>query len=225
MATYCKLGDTDVFVTYSFGSSKKETIKIKNAPIRVETKTLVKNVPLSEQIEGQLYNVNYTLTRPNYAETVTDTQVYRGKITGVGVNTSAEVGYSANNNWRYEFYITAQGFGTLSYYNEPRRLLVSNAFGNPHGEITINWISPINNQESVCTIEIYYENNRIYYDEGVCPLSYEVTCKEECPPGTTKCFSSNYPGYCCLPCEPTKQSIIGIKNIVKSINKEPVTYG
>lgn len=225
MTTYCNLGDTDVFVVYSFGSGEQKTIKIRNAPIRIETQIFVRSVPPSEQIEGQLYNVNYTVTRPNYAETVTGTSVFRGKITGAGVNTSAEVGYSANNNWRYEFYITAQGYGELTYYDVPINIFLSNAFGNPHGEIKINWIAPLNNQESICTIETYYQDRRIYYDEGDCPLSYEVTCKQKCPPGTTKCLSTNYPGYCCLPCEPTKQSIISIKNMVKSINKEPVSYG
>lgn len=218
MTIYCKLGDTDVFITYNFSDSKPKTIKIKNAPIRVETQTLVRNVPPSEQIVGQLYNVNYTLTRPGYAETVTDTQVYRAKITGAGVNADPALGYTANNNWSYTFYITAQGYGTLSYFDEPTDLTFINAFGNPHGTIVINWISPINNQESICTIEIYYKNKRIYYDEGACPLSYEVTCDQQCPPGTSKCFSTNYPGYCCLPCDETRAEIKAITNQVKRFN-------
>lgn len=225
MTTHCQLGDTYIFVVYSFGSGKPKTIKLKNAPIRVETQTLVRNVPPSEQIEYQSYNVNYTLTRPNYAETVTATEVYKGKITGAGVTADPDLGYSANNNWYYTFYIIAQGYRNFSTYPEPTKLHITNAFGNPHGEIVINWIAPLVNQESICTIELYYQNKRIFYDEGDCPLAYEVTCKQECPPGTTKCYSTNYPGYCCLPCEPTKQSIIGIKNIVKSVNKEAVTNG
>ncbi len=39
MTTHCELGDTDIFIVYSFGSSKKKTIKTKNAPIEVITTT------------------------------------------------------------------------------------------------------------------------------------------------------------------------------------------
>lgn len=57
------------------------------------------------------------------------------------------------------------------------------------------------------------------------PNDYHVTCGEDCPPGTTKCHSDLYPGYCCLPCDSTKQDIISIKNQVKKVNKKPVSYG
>ena len=218
MTIHCEPSDKNSIVSYQLGGQKQKIVKIKNAPIRIETKTLVRSVPPSEQVEGQLYNVNYTVTRPNYAETVTGTDIFRGRITGAGVNASENVGYSANNNWRYEFYITAQGFGQLSYFDEPTDLFISNAFGNPHGEITINWIAPLVNQESVCTIEIYYQNNRIYYDEGECPTAYNVICGDECPSGTTKCFSTNYPGYCCLPCSEIKAEIKAILSQVRRLN-------
>lgn len=76
-----------------------------------------------------------------------------------------------------------------------------------------------------CGIRIFYNSVILFEEVDKCPCDYTVTCGEECPPGTTKCASTNYPGYCCLPCDSTKQEIISIKNIVKKVNKKPVSYG
>ncbi len=49
------------------------------------------------------------------------------------------------------------------------------------------------------------------------PNDYHVTCEDDCPPGTTKCFSTNYPGYCCSPCNEVKNEIRAITNQVKRL--------
>jgi hypothetical protein len=76
-----------------------------------------------------------------------------------------------------------------------------------------------------CRFRISYGTAIMFEKIGKCPCDYSVVCGKECPKGTVKCYSTNYPGYCCLPCEPTKQSIIGIKNIVKTVNKKAVSNG
>lgn len=50
------------------------------------------------------------------------------------------------------------------------------------------------------------------------PNDFTVACGDDCPPGTTKCFSTNYPGYCCLPCNEVKNEIRAIASQVRSIN-------
>ncbi len=76
-----------------------------------------------------------------------------------------------------------------------------------------------------CSIEVKHNGIIIFQDQGECPVNFEVVCGENCPPDTVKCRKSGYPGYCCLPCQPTKQSIISIRNIVKNINQGPVSRG
>lgn len=215
--SYCKKEDLKATLTYSFNGNKN-TVIFKPTPIDVTTGTRNRLIPVSQQNEYQLYNVNYTITRPNYAETTTDTQVYKGKITGVGVDADPNRGYSANNNWAYSFYIIAQGYSNFSSYSEPTRIYISNAFGNPHGEITINWISPLDNQDSICTIQVSIDGNVVYKDEGDCPVTFDIVCGEGCPPGTTKCFSTNYPGYCCLPCNEMASEIKAIASQVRGLN-------
>ncbi len=225
MTTHCKLGDTDIFVVYTLGNSKPKIIKIKNAPIEIETRTIVRSIPFSEQVEGQLYNVNYTLDRTGYIdEPTTGTEVFTGLITGAYVRADDAVGFNEGNRWQQVAYIIAQGRSN-KVYDQPTDITISNFFTPRKGAITINWIAPLYNQESRCTLEIYHKSGRIYYDEGDCPCSYEVTCEQLCPPGTLKCFSTNYPGYCCLPCPPVAASVKDIANTVRQLNKKEVSRG
>lgn len=42
--------------------------------------------------------------------------------------------------------------------------------------------------------------------------------QDDCPPGTCKCHSESYPGYCCLDCSATAASIRSITNELRRKN-------
>ncbi len=69
-----------------------------------------------------------------------------------------------------------------------------------------------------CHIEVKYNGNTVHKADGTCPINYTVNCGEECPPGTFKCLSTNYPGYCCLPCNEIAGEIKAIANQIRSLN-------
>lgn len=68
-----------------------------------------------------------------------------------------------------------------------------------------------------CTIKVLYKGQVIFADKGKCPITYSVVCGDECPPGTTKCLKSDYPGYCCLPCNEIKAEIKAIASQVRRL--------
>ncbi|MEH1779839.1 MAG: hypothetical protein V7L26_12125 [Nostoc sp.] len=47
---------------------------------------------------------------------------------------------------------------------------------------------------------------------------YTVACDNDCPPGTCKCHSDRYPGYCCNDCGSTSAQINAITQLVKAKN-------
>lgn len=76
-----------------------------------------------------------------------------------------------------------------------------------------------------CTIKVMHNQQNIFTISGSTPCNFNVSCDEECPPGTIRCEQPGYPGYCCLPCEPIATNIKGIANIVKQLNKDKVSRG
>lgn len=62
------------------------------------------------------------------------------------------------------------------------------------------------------------DNNTIFNQSYNVQPKYTVACDDECPIGTTKCFSTNYPGYCCLPCSEIAGEIKAIANQVRRLN-------
>lgn len=67
-------------------------------------------------------------------------------------------------------------------------------------------------------IKVLKEGKIIFQDTGKEQPFFNVVCDDECPPETTKCFSTNYPGYCCLPCSEIAGEIKAIANQVRRIN-------
>lgn len=66
---------------------------------------------------------------------------------------------------------------------------------------------------------------KVNKDRGsICPIEYRLNCRE-CPQGYLRCDCTEYPGYCCLPCEPIAAEIKSIKNNVKTLNKTEVSRG
>ncbi|MGD1909564.1 MAG: hypothetical protein ACFB2X_01455 [Rivularia sp. (in: cyanobacteria)] len=53
-----------------------------------------------------------------------------------------------------------------------------------------------------CKLKIFNHQGKVLYEEeGDCPLTFEVTCDDDCPSGHIKCNSNKYPGYCCVNCK------------------------
>jgi hypothetical protein len=55
-------------------------------------------------------------------------------------------------------------------------------------------------------IKIIYEGNVIFRDRSDTQITYEVICGN-CPPNHIECKTNKYPGYCCIPCQPTASKI------------------
>lgn len=68
-----------------------------------------------------------------------------------------------------------------------------------------------------CSIIIKYNEQVIFKDQGVCPITYSYECGN-CPDGYEEIKTSTYPGYCCYDCASVKQELITIKNMVKRLN-------
>jgi hypothetical protein len=228
--TYCKVTDTKATVTYTF-EDPTPTAKIfvsKYPPIVITTEEL------SPKFVGGQCNMPYKLLYRNYTKPPFGNYFTYHEHGLYGPIRSIELAIEpAPNDPGYVFTVVHRGtataqediatkvFGSYIVYGHTEYLGIAT--------IPVNGMSPPddcgNYEKSLCKITITDSKNQTYSDIGDCPITFNVTCGEECPPGTTKCRSTNYPGYCCLPCEPTKQSIIGIKNIVKSVNKGTVSNG
>lgn len=68
-----------------------------------------------------------------------------------------------------------------------------------------------------CRIDISFDDRVIFSDVGECPVTIKNFC-DDCPDGTTRCACPGYPGFCCLPCEPTAAEIKSIADLVRGIN-------
>lgn len=52
----------------------------------------------------------------------------------------------------------------------------------------------------LCKITITDGRGATFEKEGACPLTFTVSCGDECPPGYCKCKILKYPGFCCCKC-------------------------
>lgn len=71
-------------------------------------------------------------------------------------------------------------------------------------------------KKQTCTLTISHEGQVLFTKSGDCPIDYSVSCDGGCPDGYVKCDSSNYPGYCCIPCSEIKGSIGSLISLVRS---------
>jgi len=66
-----------------------------------------------------------------------------------------------------------------------------------------------------CQIKIFDLNGNQLFQSSGQQCSYQVNCSG-CAPGCLKCTSTNYPGYCCIPCaeiEAQLQSLISARSM------------
>lgn len=64
----------------------------------------------------------------------------------------------------------------------------------------------------LCTLEIKHNGQTIFSDQGSCGCNFQVQCggDDDCPPGTCKCPSPGYPGYCCIDCSQVGRRITNL---------------
>lgn len=68
-----------------------------------------------------------------------------------------------------------------------------------------------------CKIDIYSQGNLLLSRSGKSPCNVTVSCGDDCPPGYCKCTTTNYPGYCCIPCKEIKAQLIASRIAVRSL--------
>ena len=67
-----------------------------------------------------------------------------------------------------------------------------------------------------CVLKVNNSANvNLFTIKGKCPVNFTVACID-CPDGQCKCVSTNYPGYCCLPCSQVALEIASITAIARS---------
>ena len=235
MTTHCKIGDTNIFIVYKLGTKKETTIKTKNAPIEVITTTPPGNVasPTYEVIT----EITGTWRRTDSPQEVLSVRTIQFKNT----TNQAPVSISFSPT---TYRSVPNGFSFYGFETALLNLTVGTALGGANSggsNGTSNIVSSVGNFDAtvgtkcdaltnsarivsveridgVCSIEALYNSQRLFKDTGDCPIVYSVLCDGDCPPGTVKCLSTNYPGYCCLPCSEIKNEIKAIASQVRSIN-------
>lgn len=55
-------------------------------------------------------------------------------------------------------------------------------------------------------------------DDNSLECNWMIVCDDECPPGTCKCPSDKYPGYCCNDCAATAAKIQAITDTLRAFN-------
>lgn len=74
-------------------------------------------------------------------------------------------------------------------------------------------IEPLN-----CKLEVKDKTGKLIFEKaGNCPIKFTVACGDSCPEGHIKCKCSDYPGYCCIPCEQLKNEVKSIKSTIKGM--------
>lgn len=64
------------------------------------------------------------------------------------------------------------------------------------------------------TLKIFDARGLVYSQTFDKQPEYTIQCGD-CPEGYCKCDSTDYPGYCCLPCKPTAQKISNLAERIK----------
>lgn len=236
--SYCKEEDKTAIITFSSTTTQKKTLGIKDVPITVirgyYTIDTSQSFPIGEICV--LYTVTvklaYSVSEYYTQEQTINVQIY-GPIERIFVDYSQ---WSQEGNYRQTWYIVGHGRNNEECTSYPQNIQIATSTNMIRQEpYTLVDVVPSNTTYVPSTPpyikskKIYYisfdkDNRNVYLEESDTEFSYNVSC-DSCPPGTLKCFSTNYPGYCCLPCSPVAADIKGIANTVKQLNKTEVSRG
>lgn len=73
-------------------------------------------------------------------------------------------------------------------------------------------------EDNKCIIKVHYGGKEIWRAAGNCPCTYDVACKNDCPPGFLKLKAKNPKGFCCVKCQDIKAEAAQIKSLVRQRN-------
>lgn len=189
-------GKTQAVITLKFSSGQQERIVSKQPGVDIQmngnSNNSNSNQPMKKvYIRGFAYgNASQCTPVPNHEE-------YRGDLPiTVTPTLSSSHGGTCDNGQSVYYGIAQLGGG-------------SGGTQWKKGSVSIRE-EPI---KPNCTIKIT-DQGGIIYEKNLnekCP-DYSVACdgEDECPPGTCRCPTKGYPGYCCIDCSQIGQSITNL---------------
>lgn len=199
--SYCKIGEKAT-ITYYKESNYRETLVITNTPVDVQFERIAGNcwrffgTGDDKFVSGgsrpdQRYEVFVNGNKPSYINNPSDARP--GVRPVMDGNAVFPVGY---------YYISDYGFQRVNS-------------DTPTPGVLTGGSCRITGNEVNCVITISDSKGNTYKDNALCEKSFTVSCGDECPEGYCKCASTNYPGYCCLPCSEVKSGLLAIaRNIL-----------
>ncbi|MCM0593453.1 MAG: hypothetical protein KA716_25955 [Gloeotrichia echinulata DEX184] len=199
MTIHCSPGQRATLY-YEFNSNGSKSFSSFDDQIDV---TVLSNIPPVDNYDPSGYKISVWLSDP-----------FNFSVGGYGYSDLTVKGYkieTLNPNYGYPFWIlrcdntyVQVGFITPSDINKP--ITKDTAF-NCSGAIE---------QIDTLVVKDVRTGALLLTIGGRSPVKYNVVCGDGCPPGTCKCPSPNYPGYCCLPCSQIAGEIAAIAAIARS---------
>lgn len=239
--SYCEIG-VEASIQYQFADSAKKVYKTKQTPVDVVTSIVPRDTP-EGLIPNNIYQVQTIYTDPISGQTFIQSLSSGGASLPLMIAPILSLYLfsetDGSGTWGLKLHMqdsstpeTAPRVSRTENLNND--LPIGNVNGYRFDPIDLYKIydivpfpsdNPPDPTKNRCKITISHMGTTLFTDKGNCPVKFEVICGEQCPEGYLKCASTNYPGYCCLPCEPIKAEIKAIKSHVASINRKPVSNG
>lgn len=211
---YCQ-GKNKAIVTYRFknNASKKFEANSNQLPINVTTGLSGNSQRVSASFSGSFdgsvkRSYGFTCEAPVQVPRNQPVEVYllSGRWDDHGSCGSYSTGYGIIKTFSGEILIGTTAIITGNVVNEQ--------------PVECNYAVTLQWRYGACEINVFDNNqNNIFNDKGDCPVTFNVTCDDECPPGHLKLNSPNYPGYCCIPCSEVVGGIKSITAAVRGINR------
>lgn len=236
--TYCEKADETAVITFGSSTSQKKTLGVKDLPITVERGYHVKDTSQDFPIGDRciLYNVTvkFTYTPDRYAgEEQTLTAQFYGPIERIFVDYSQ---WNQEGGYRQSWYVVAHGRNNeeCTSYSQNHRVATSPNMVRQEPYTLVDVVPadttyipptpPYIKSKKTYYISFDKDNRNVYLEESDTEFTYNVSC-DSCPPGTLKCSCTDYPGYCCMPCEPPRQELQAIRSTIHLLNKGAVSRG
>lgn len=211
MPQYCKQQDQKAIVTL-YQDGKPFKVKVDNPPITItclennkETCAVV-DVIITARVynrDNQTYDIAQATNRcfaPILGVRVSD------------VKTNVQIKCRGNTSYRDTQCDIVDWYGASPSYggaNEPT-IVVSGAIKS------MIPITPASSESKKVGVQISDRNGAIQYSNPNIECRWQVQCGDECPDGTEKHLSPNYPGYCCLDCQGIANQIREITNSIRN---------
>ena len=209
--SYCSAGQSPV-VNYKFANGGLVAYQCSNSPIDVEIThipttfsggqcPILYNIRISDSGGPSFGFLDLRFWGPIIAARIIVFSKYSYSFNAVLSTFNAQVlagGTNYDGPQPLPYWITIGGGQGGSYSARPLSIVSA----VPEYQAT----DPCGNLPDKDRIEVKYDGVTVFQDTGNAPCTFTVQC-EDCPPGTVKCNSSSYPGYCCIPCQSTAQRI------------------